>query len=170
MKKLFLMIILVVTSFAMAGTKAANYAGSWELDFKQSKNLPAFYENVKSHRLIITQDAKQLNVAVEIDLGQSEPDKMNFVYNLDGTETKTEAKIRTPNGPVIVPATLKAISAGGENLQITISREIPMGESTFKGVTTEEWKLNADGKILTIDRADETPRGKRQAEMVFVKE
>jgi hypothetical protein len=34
----------------------------------------------------------------------------------------------------------------------------------------EDWKLNAAGNILTIDRADETPRGKRQSEMVFVKE
>lgn len=170
MKKLILAIILMAASFAFAANKPANYAGNWTLDFKQSKNLPKFYENVKSHKLFITQDEKLLNVAVEVNLGQETADKLGFVYNLDGTESKTEVKIRTQNGPLNVPATLKALVRDDGKLQITISREIPMGDMPFKGITVEDWQLSADGKTLTIHREDETPRGKMQADMVFVKE
>jgi hypothetical protein len=68
-----------------------------------------------------------------------------------------------------VPATLKASDAGDGKLQITISRIIPMGESTFKSITVEDWSLSTDGKTLTINRTDESPRGKMESVMVFVK-
>lgn len=170
MKKLLLAIVLLATSFVFAATNPANYGGAWSLDLKQSKNLPKFYENVKSHKIVITQDEKLLNVAVEIQLGQNEPDKLNFAYQLDGTETKTEAKIRTQNGPMTVPATLKAVVKDDGKLQITISREIPLGDTTFKGITVEDWQLSPDGKTLNIHREDDTPRGKMQADLVFVKD
>jgi hypothetical protein len=34
----------------------------------------------------------------------------------------------------------------------------------------EDWNLSADGKILTIHRADDTPRGKMEADMVVRQE
>jgi hypothetical protein len=170
MKKLILAIILLAATFVFAATKPANYAGNWTLDFKQSKNLPKYYDNIKNHKLSITQDEKVLNVGVQISFGQPTPDKMSFVYNLDGTESKTEVQIRNQNGPLMVPATLKADSIENGKLKITISREIPMGETTFKGITVEDWELSADGKTLTIHRADDTPRGKVEMDMIFVKE
>lgn len=169
MKIIVLALVLLPTSFAYGPVKPANYVGAWTLDMQQSKNLPKFYENVKSHKLFITQDEKHLIVVVEVSLGQGEPDKLNFNYNLDGSESKTETMIRTPNGMVSVPTTLKAVVAGDGKMQITIVREITMPDKTFKGVTVEDWSLSADGKTLTIHRADDTPRGKMQADMVFVK-
>ncbi|HEY0427436.1 MAG TPA: hypothetical protein VGC76_06485 [Pyrinomonadaceae bacterium] len=169
MKSLIFIAGLILMSFTFAFAKPANYSGTWTLDFKQSKNLPPFYANVKSHKLSITQNEKTLNVAVEVDAGQGAPDNLSFVYNLDGSETKTETGIRTPGGMKSVPTTLKAETAGNGNLKITITREITMPDGAFKGVTIENWELSADGKTLTIHRTDEMPRGKMEADMVFVK-
>ncbi len=154
---------------AFGATAPANYAGNWTLDKKQSKNLPGFYENVQSHKLSITQDEKHLNVAVEVNIGQKEPDKLNFVYNLDGSESKTETMIRTPDGLIHVPTTLKATVNADGRLQITITRTIKMRDQTFDAITVEDWVLSADGKTLSIHRTDDTPRGKMEADMVFVK-
>ena len=170
MKKLILAIILLTVSVTIAAVKPANFAGNWTLDKSLSKNLPKYYENISSHKLAITLDKKSLNVAIAITIGENLPDKFNFDYNLDGTESKTQAQIRTPNGLVNVPTTLKAIEAGDEKLQITITRELNMNGNSFKGVTVENWQLSADGKTLTIHKIDEMPQGKVESEMIFIKE
>lgn len=169
MKKLFLLAALMFVSFAFAEAKPVNYAGTWTLDKTKSKDLPSFYENIKSQQLVVTQDEKQLKIAVTVDLGQNSPDKMNFAYNLDGTETKTETMIRTPNGPRAVPSTLKASVGKDGKVQIIIARELQTPNGVLKGTTTEDWELSSDGKTLTIHRIDDTPRGKMQFDMVFVK-
>lgn len=169
MKNLSLAIVLLITSFAFGAAKPADYAGNWSLDMKQSKNLPPYYSNVKSHKLFIEQDEKRLKIAVEVDAERGEPDRINLTYNLDGSEVKTETGIRTQNGLIQVPTTLKAAAGEDGKLQITITREIPLPDKIFKGVTVEDWELSSDGKTLTIPRTDDTPRGKMQADMVFVK-
>jgi uncharacterized protein YpmS len=169
MKKLFLIAALMFISFTFAQAKAVNYAGSWRLDKTKSKNLPTFYENIKSQQLVVTQDEKQLKIAVTVDLGQSSPDKMNFAYNFDGNETKTETTIRTPGGPRQVPSTLKAVVGQDGKVQLTIARELQTPNGVLKGTTIEDWELSADGKTLTIHRVDDTPRGKMEMDMVFVK-
>lgn len=171
MKKFIFAIILLAASVAFAArVKPANYAGNWTLDKSQSKNLPRYYENIKSHKLAITQNEKLLNVDVEIKMGESDPGDFHLAYNLDGAESKTETPIRTPDGLINVPTTLKAVEIGDGKLRITISREINMNGSSFKGVTTEDWQLSADGKTLTIHKVDEMPRGKVESDMIFVKE
>jgi hypothetical protein len=169
MKKLFLVIALIFACFTFAQAKPANYAGNWTLDTAKSKNLPKYYERIKSHKLSITQDEKQLKVAVTVDLGGSEPDKLSFVYNLDGSETKTQTQIRTQDGPMQVPTTLSAKVGADGKIHIIIAREIQLPDGPFKGTTIEDWELSADGKTLTIHRADDTPRGKTESDMIFVK-
>lgn len=169
MKKLILIAIIMLSALTFVFAKPADYAGNWSLDKEKSKDLPFFYDNVKSHKLAITQDEKTLHVAVEINDGRPALVKMGFVYNLDGTESKAESKIRTPDGERSVPTTLKAETAENGELKITISREITMPDGTFKGITVENWKLSADGKTLTIHRTDDNPRGKLEFDMIFVK-
>ncbi|HRH43707.1 MAG TPA: hypothetical protein PKY82_18900 [Pyrinomonadaceae bacterium] len=169
MKKLILIVVIMLSVFTSVFAKPADYSGNWLLNKEKSKDLPFFYDNVKSHKLTITQDEKTLDVAVEINDGRPELIKMGFIYNLNGTETTAEAKIHTPNGEISVPTSLKAEPTENGEIKITISREIPMPDGTFKGVTIENWKLSADGKTLTIHRADDNPRGKLEFDMVFVK-
>jgi hypothetical protein len=170
MKRIIFVILLLLAAGVFAGTKAADFSGKWSLDMKQSKNLPPFYANIKSHRLAITQDEKQLTVAVDIDAGRSETDKFNFIYNLDGSDSKTETPIRTPNGLIMAPTVLNAKNGADGKLQITITREIALPDKSFKGVTIEDWELCKDGKTLTIKRTDELPNGKVTADLIFVKD
>lgn len=162
---------LLAASLAFgAAAKPANYSGAWSLDMKQSKNLPPFYANVQSHKLNVTQDEKHLRVAVEVGDGGAEPFKTSFDYNLDGTETKTETQMRTPNGTRAVPTTLKAEVVEGGGLHLTITRERATRDGgVMKMLTTEDWHLSADGKTLNLHRTDDTRNGKMESDMVFVK-
>jgi hypothetical protein len=170
MRRLLFAAALIAAIFANALAKPANYAGVWTLDIKQSKNLPPYYAHIESHKLAITQEDKQLRVAVEISDTENGPFKTDFLYNLDGTETKTETQIRTPAGTRSVPTTLKAAAAEDGKLRITITREIttPDGRA-LKLVSTEDRQLSPDAKTLTIHRNDDTPRGKTESDMIFVK-
>ncbi|HUQ33214.1 MAG TPA: hypothetical protein VM095_13920 [Pyrinomonadaceae bacterium] len=169
MKTLFLIAVLSITALSFGGAKPADYSGNWTLDMKQSKNLPKYYERIQSHKLNITQDEKLLNVRVEIGREQNEPEKIDLAYNLDGSETKTEMKIRTQDGLLSVPTTLKAVVKDEGKLEIIITREVPMPDKTFKGITVEDWELSVDGKTLTIHKTDTAPWGTMESEMVFVR-
>ena len=172
LKNLFICAALLAASLPSgAAAKPADYTGAWTLDMKQSKNLPPYYLHVQGHKLSITQDDRQLRVAVEISDAGREPFRVDFVYSLDGAETKTETQMRTPAGMRSVPTALKAEAAEDGTLRVTITREMaaPDGRA-LKAVTTEDWRLSPDAKTLNIHRADDTPRGKTESDMVFVKD
>jgi hypothetical protein len=159
-------LFFALTAAAAAPPQPASYAGKWTLDAAQSKNLPKFYERITKHALKIKQSPATLNVAVTISLGDQD-DHFDFAYKLDGTETKTETSIHTPDGPLAVPTTLSAKVKDDGGLTITISRDVP---NLGKGVTVEDWQLSQDGNMLTIHRVDDRgPGGKIEADMVFVR-
>lgn len=163
-------VLLLLLALPMLADKPANYAGRWSLDKARSANLPPRYEQVTSHELTITQNDKELAVTVRITVPDRAPDPMELRYQLDGTPTKTETLIRTPAGPSNVPTVLQAKPAAGGGLVITIERELPSRDGQpFKGTTVETWHLDADGKTLTIDRADEMPRGRMESKLVFTR-
>lgn len=165
-------IILAAAALTIAAiaAKPANYAGGWTLDASKSTGLPPYYAQVKSHKLFVTQTDKQLDVAVTVDAGRPELDKMSFVYDLTGVETSTETQIRTPMGMMPVPTKLKAVVNDDGGVTINIAREFAMGGQSIKALTVETWKLSADGKTLNVHRVDDSPRGQSTADMVFVKD
>lgn len=148
----------------------ADYRGDWTLDMAHSTGLPPYYANVKSHRLTIAQDDTLLDVFVTIDAGRAAPDTIRLDYPLGGAERRTTSGVRGPGGMMQVPTTLKAEPLAGGDLRVTIARDIPMGAAPVHAVTTEDWHLAPDGRSITIHRVDETPRGKMEATMVFVRE
>lgn len=89
-------------------------------------------------------------------------------YSLDGKETTEEPSAE--NAGMGIPGTkLKADlkSDGTLNLSLVRKFNTPMGES--ESSTKEKWTLSADGKTLTIDRDQTSPRGSLSAKMVFTK-
>jgi hypothetical protein len=87
------------------------------------------------------------------------------VYSLDGKETVGEV-----DGPMgKMPVTYKAAVGSDGALVLTNSRSFngPMGE--IKLSTKETWKLSPDGKTLTVERENTTPRGAQTSTLVFVK-
>jgi hypothetical protein len=168
MKTTLAALLLLLALPLVAADKPASYAGKWSLDKARSTNLPPYYEEISSHELTITQDEKELIVTATITAAGREADDFDFRYRLDGTPVTTETKVRTPSGNRSVPTTLQAKPADGGGLAITIERELPSRDgATFKGTTHETWRLDAEGKTLTIDRVDESRRGTMEATMVF---
>ena len=158
--------ILFLAINAFSQTKLADYNGDWLLDQKQSKDLPAHYANVKSHKLSVTQTDRQLTAATELAFGGNEPVKFQLTFNLDGRESTTESVMQTG---VRIPSSLSAKNLPDGKLRLTISRNMALMDSNFKAVTTEDWELGKDARILTIHKVDENT-GKRMAStMVFTK-
>ena len=160
---------LAAGAFLNLSPKPADYSGAWILDAAKSSGLPSYYSRVKSHSLHITQTSDTLDVAVSVDAGGPAPQTFDFHYPLDGSEAVTETALRIQNSTVNVPTKLKAEVKPDGGLHITITRTIPMGAQSMEAVGTEDWSLSPDGKTLTVDRVDDTPRGKMSAKMVFLK-
>mgnify|MGYP001238881512 CR=1 FL=1 len=160
---------------AFAQEKPADYSGTWNLDISKSKLDER--SRIESMKLTVTQTEKDITVVPETKR-QAPPDggmgrggraglggDSTLTYSLDGKETKTE--LASAMGTV--PVTLKATSAGGK-LTLTSTRTFntQMGEMTM--TTKEVWSLSADGKTLTVEREQQTPRGTNAATHVFTKQ
>jgi hypothetical protein len=170
MRTTTLLLSLVLSLFLVSSLHAANYAGTWVLDPARSTNLPPFYNDVAAHSLEVKQDAKTLAVSVAITFKEAEPERFDFTYNLDGTPARSETKMRTMDGPAMVPTTLRAAAHLDGALVLTAERELNLRGQAMKGGTVETWRLDETGKVLTIERVDTLPRGgKRESTMVFVK-
>lgn len=186
MKKNFLLacVSLVVFAFAVsAQDKPADYAGTWTLDVSKSKLDERM--RVESMTLTVAQTDKEITVTsatkrpappANAPQGGGRPGGMGggmgrmgggdgtTVYSLDGKETKSE--VEGPMGKT--PVSLKAKSEGGKlNLSKASSFSGPMGEVTI--TTKETWELAADGKSLTVNREQSTPRGATSSTLVFSK-
>lgn len=170
MKTLILAALLSATFAApRPAATPADFSGAWTLDKAQSTGLPPFYASIRSHRLAITQSATELKVHVEVDAGGSAPELFDLVYPLDGGESATTSRVRTPNGPLDVPTRLKGVPGDDGRLHLTLTRELRMGERMVTTVGTEVLELRADG-ALVIHRVDQMPQGGEiRAEMVFVR-
>ena len=169
MKTIFLSLALAFSAAGATAIEPPSYGGNWTLDVAQSRDLPPFYVNVKSHRLTITQDAAHLNVGVDIDAGQPQPMHTDFPYPLDGSEAHVQTTLRMPGGPVRIPTTLRAEMHGDGSVHVTIVRQLPMPDGPVEARMTEDWKLRPDGRTLDIHMVDDSPRGHHESDYVFVR-
>jgi hypothetical protein len=87
-----------------------------------------------------------------------------MTYSLNGKETTVQQD--SPMGQV--PVTLKAKIDGGK-LNLSSSRTFngPNGEVSIS--TKETWSLSDDGKTLTVEREQTSPRGTNSSTLVFAK-
>lgn len=166
MKTILLFGILFLSIDAFAQAKATDYSGNWSLDKKQSRDLPSYYSNVSSHKLVVTQTAKQLTAATEIVFGENQPTKFQLVFNLDGTESITESVMGSGER---IPTRLLAKILPDGKLRLSITRDMVLMNGGSSAVTTEEWELGKDGNLLTIRRPDENAGGRLASALVFVK-
>jgi len=174
-KILFLLTVLCLSSVAAFGQKA-NYAGTWTLDASKSKLDERM--RIESMTLTVAQTETELKVTTATKRAAPPADAprppggggggrggfgggdATTVYDLTGKETKAE--VQGPMGAT--PQTFKAKSEGGKlHLSRTVTTQ--MGDMTTK----ETWSLSEDGKTLTIEREQNTPRGTNTSTMVFAK-
>jgi hypothetical protein len=83
-------------------------------------------------------------------------------FNLDGSETTTENE----RGKTVRKAT---VSADGKTIELTSKSTFqgPNGEVTLN--SSDKLQLSADGKVLTVNRHSESPRGTQDSTLVFNK-
>ena len=83
-------------------------------------------------------------------------------YTLDGKEVVTESN----GGSSTVKATW---SSDGKTLELSSVRAGSFNGNEFKATTNDKLTLSGDGKVLTVKRTGESPRGPVDATMVFNK-
>jgi hypothetical protein len=171
MNKLVLAIMLSATTFTFAAMTPVNYAGTWALDTKQSKDLPKHLQGVNFKKLYITQDNKVLKVVDETKFNGEEALKQTDVYNLDGTESKKPTEVSKAGGTLKIPATRKVVVADDGKLKLIKARGFQTPNGSFVVAQIEDWTLSADGKTLTVRHVNQTDNiTKEEYELVFVKE
>lgn len=178
--------------FALAAQAAApNFAGTWTLDKSKSQGLSQRVQNAESVSWVITQTEKEITIEEKITGGggpgggggggaaagsapaggapqgggQGGGRGMGGprTYNLDGSETTGD----TGRGKFARKATL---SSDGKTLELVnkVTGQTPDGNE-FTFTTTEKLTLSADGKVLTVNRHSESPRGTQDSTLVFNK-
>jgi hypothetical protein len=165
--------------FALAAQAAApNFAGTWTLDKSKSQGLSPRVQNVDSLSWIITQTDKDITIDEKVTggappaggpgggqgAGQGGGRGMGGprTYNLDGSETTGEMG----RGKFARKATM---SSDGKTLELVskLTFQGPDGEVT--NTSTDKLTLSADGKMLTVVRHSESPRGAQDSTLIFNK-
>ena len=177
--------------FALAAHAAApNFAGTWTLDKSKSQGLSQRVQNAESVSWVITQTEKEITVEEKITGGGGPggpggpppggapgaggpqgmgPGRGGFgpqgprTFNLDGTETTGEAG----RGKFARKATL---SSDGKTLELISKLTFQnMEGNEITTTSSDKLSLSADGKVLTVVRHAETPRGAQDSTLVFNK-
>jgi hypothetical protein len=178
--------------FAMAAQAAApNFAGTWTLDKSKSQGLSQRLQNVDSFSWVITQTDKDITIDEKVTGGgpgagppaSGAPAASGAppaggapgsgggmmgggggprTFNLDGSETTGEAG----RGKFVRKATM---SSDGKTLELVskVTFQGPDGEITT--TNSDKLTLSADGKMLTVVRHNESPRGAQDSTLVFNK-
>jgi hypothetical protein len=156
----------------VAHAAAPNFAGTWTLDKSKSQGLSPRVQNAESVSWVVTQTDKEITVDEKIQGGGGPGGGggrgMGGMmgprsYNLDGTETTGE----TGRGKFARKATL---SSDGKTLEL-VSKTMFTGPDGNEVTITNSDKLSlsADGKVLTVVRHSESPRGAQDSTLVFNK-
>ena len=179
---LSLMSALVIT-LAVHAAAPANFAGTWTLDKSKSQGLNQRQQNAESVSWVITQTEKEITLEEKVQ-GGNPPSGAPAggppgggggggrgmgggfggprTFNLDGSETSTENE----RGKTVRKAT---VSADGKTLELSSKSTFsgPNGEMTL--TSNDKLQLSADGKVLTVTRHSESPRGAQDSTLVFNK-
>ena len=178
--------------FALAAHAAApNFAGTWTLDKSKSQGLSQRVQNAEGVSWVITQTDKEITVDEKITggggpgggapgAGGPPPGGQGGgpgggggrgmmgpmgprTYNLDGSETTGE----TGRGKFARKATL---SSDGKTLDLVTKSSFQTQDGSEVTITSsDKLSLSADGKVLTVVRHSESPRGPQDSTMVFNK-
>ena len=197
MRKLLCALSLIsALVFALAVQAAAptSFAGTWTLDKSKSQGLDQRTQNAEGISWVITQDEKTITIEQKVTggggggqsgagaapaagsapsggggggqgAGQGGGRGMGGgprTFNLDGSETSGE----TGRGKFVRKA---AWSSDGKTLELSTKTTLqgPEGEVTI--TSNDKLSLSADGKVLTVARHSESPRGAQDSTWVLNK-
>jgi hypothetical protein len=180
MRRMFLISGLIaafgLAVLAASAASPANFAGTWGLDKTKSQGLDPRMQSVDSVTWVITQDDKTISIESKVVGGQPPAGGPGSgggrgpagprSYNLDGKEVTAEA-----GGQMGGSNTTKATwSSDGATLELSSVRTGNRDGQDFKFITNEKLSLSGDGKVLTVNRHSESPRGTQDSTLVFNKQ
>ena len=198
-KLLFALGLTSALVFALAAQAAApNFAGTWTLDKSKSQGLSQRVQNAESVSWVIAQTDKDITIEEKIaggggpggpggppagappagappagapqgGGGQGGPGRgMGGMmgprtYNLDGSETAGDSG----RAKFTRKATL---SSDGKTLELLQKTTFQTQDGTeVTSTLSDKLTLSADGKVLTVTRHSESPRGTQDSTLVFNK-
>lgn len=198
-KLLFALGLTSALVFALAAQAAApNFAGTWTLDKSKSQGLSQRVQNADSVSWVIAQTDKDITIEEKIaggggpggpggppagappagapPAGAPQGGQGGIgpgrgmggmmgprTYNLDGSETAGDSG----RAKVARKATLSSDGKTLELVQKTTFQTQDGNEVT--STLSEKLSLSADGKVLTVTRHSESPRGAQDSTLVFNK-
>jgi hypothetical protein len=190
MKKVFLgfgmLTLFAFAALASSAVAPASFAGTWKLDKEKSKGLNPNQQSAESIVWTITQDDKQITIDSKVTPGQPPAGAPPAgapggpgggggrgggmggprTYTLDGKEVTSEG-----GGQMGGTNTMKSSwSNEGKTLELSSVRTGSVNGNDFKAVSTDKLSLSADGKVLTVERHSESPRGAQDSTLVFAKQ
>jgi hypothetical protein len=189
MKKVFMAFGLLsacaLVALAASAMAPANFAGTWKLDKEKSTGLSQGMQNAESVIWTITQDDKQITIDSKVTAGQPPAGAPAGApaggpgsgggggrgggmggprtYTLDGKEVTSEA----PGGS---NAMKSSWSTDGKTLELSSVRTGNRDGTEFKFTSSDKMSLSADGKVLTVVRHSESPRGPQDSTLVLNKQ
>lgn len=176
MKRLLVLAAFVfIAAIAANAQNKANFAGSWSLDKAKSQGLDQRMADVDV-TWTITQDDSKIAIESKTTGGQAPGSGGGGgggrgpagprTYTLDGKEVTTEG-----TGQMGGTNTTKATWSGdGKTLELTSVRAGNFNGNDFKATSTDKLSLSADGKVLTVVRHSESPRGTSDSTWVLNKQ
>ena len=177
----------LVIAVAVHAAAPANFAGTWTLDKSKSQGLNQRLQNAESVSWVIAQTDKDITIEEKVT-GGAPPSGAPAggppagerpaggggggrgmggfggprTFTLDGSETSADMG----RGKVVRKAT---VSSDGKTLELTSKATFQGPEGEITSTTTEKLQLSADGKVLTVTRHSESPRGPQDSTLVFTK-
>lgn len=179
--------------FALAAHAAAppNFAGTWTLDKSKSQGLNQRVQNAESVSWVITQTDKEITIEEKIVGGAPAgsppmgtaagisggigsgpggpqgggPGRGMMgprTFNLDGSETTGEMG----RGTFARKATL---SSDGKTLELVSKMTFQGPDGEVVSISSDKLTLSDDGRVLTVVRHSESPRGAQDSTLVFNK-
>ena len=193
MRKLFCALCVMsalVIALAVHAAAPANFAGTWTLDKSKSQGLNPRMQNAESVSWVIAQTDKDITIEEKITganppaggapaggaaaggppgggpVGGGGRGMGGFggprTFTLDGSETSADMG----RGKVVRKAT---VSADGKTIDLTSKATFQGPDGEIVSNTTEKLTLSGDGKVLTVTRHSESPRGTQDSTLVFNK-
>jgi hypothetical protein len=175
-------LVLFLMAVGVSAQDKGNFSGHWELDTSKSKLDER--ARIQAMTLDVAQTATDVKVQSKTTRaprpegapgGNGQGGGMGrgggfgggdsaMTYSLNGKETTVQQD--SPMGQV--PVTLKAKIDGGK-LNLSSSRTFNGQNGEVSISTKETWTLSADGKTLTVEREQSSPRGTSSSTLVFAK-
>jgi hypothetical protein len=191
------LISALVFALAVQAAAPTSFAGTWTLDKSKSQGLDQRTQNAESVSWVVTQDEKTISIEQKVTGGGGGQSGAGAApaagstpsggggggqgagqgggqgggrgmgggprtFNLDGSETSGEMG----RGKFVRKA---AWSSDGKTLELSTKTTLQGPEGEVTVTSNDKLSLSADGKVLTVVRHSESPRGAQDSTWVLNK-